>query len=865
MNNLEKIVVSLKDSRPLVKIGWTGENDARGIVWDISAWQTIYGEGTCTLLNQRETDDAPYPCSITIDGKFAVWQVTDGDLGSGGNGKCQLIYTVGEEVVAKSPVYKTLASRSLSGEIEPPDQFDSWIDQIVQAGAQAQAAASTATSKAGEASSSATSAAESAQTAQAAASTATSKAGEASSSATSAAESAQTAQEAASTATSKAGEASSSAEAAAESAQTAQAAASTATSKAGEASSSAEAAAESAQTAQTAASTATSKAGEASSSAEAAAESAQTAQAAASTATSKAQEASSSAEAAAESAQTAQAAASTATSKAGEASSSAEAAAESAQTAQAAASTATSKAGEASSSVTSAAESAQTAQAAASTATSKAGEASSSATSAAESAQTAQEAASTATSKAGEAAQSATSAAESAQTAQEAASTATSKAGEASSSATSAAESAQTAQAAASTAATKASEAAQSAEAAQESADDIKELVPIPTLDDNGKVMTVVDGKWAAVDPAVSSWEKVQLIVRAGLAPQYFPVGYEFVTHDSTEDTDIIWRVVGHDTIKAADESLIHTMILETKYVYSDSLGSGIAVQFDAQEALFCVEAGLEPGTYHFTLLSGYDEANGGGGTYSFTLTQFVPSGGVLLFNWQYISAVNGTVSTYTSQTAAAPIETVSVSEGAEGTNLGTDDGSTANMNNTPRARYGSNNYAQSAIRQWLNSAAPAGSVWHPQTKFDRPPNWAGSRAGFMAGLPQDFLTAVQPAAVPCRTNNVFEVDSLDGTGFSTGQVYILEDKFFILSCPEIYGSYDNELIKDGEQLDFYQNLTDAERIKYSQLGIATNSGMRSPYVDVGDHFRIINSPSGNFGVRVASGIWNCTASCIIG
>lgn len=135
MDNLEKIVVSLKDSRPLVKIGWTGENQARGIVWDISTWQTMYGEGTCTLLNQRETDDAPYPCSITIDGKFAIWKVTDADLGTGGNGKCQLIYQVGEEVVAKSPVYKTLAERSLGGVtiVETPD----WVLQVIQAGADA--------------------------------------------------------------------------------------------------------------------------------------------------------------------------------------------------------------------------------------------------------------------------------------------------------------------------------------------------------------------------------------------------------------------------------------------------------------------------------------------------------------------------------------------------------------------------------------------------------------------------------------------------------------------------------------------------------------------------------------------------------
>lgn len=156
MGNLEKIVASLKDSRTLLKIGWTGEDQARGIVWDISKWQELYGEGTCTLLNQREQDTAPYPCTVDIDGKFAVWPVADTDLGTGGNGKCQLIYQVGEEVVAKSPVYKTLAERSLGGVtiVETPD----WVLQVIQAGADAVDAAERAED-------SAESAAESAQTA----------------------------------------------------------------------------------------------------------------------------------------------------------------------------------------------------------------------------------------------------------------------------------------------------------------------------------------------------------------------------------------------------------------------------------------------------------------------------------------------------------------------------------------------------------------------------------------------------------------------------------------------------------------------------------------------------------------------------
>lgn len=364
-------------------------------------------------------------------------------------------------------------------------------------------------------------------------------------------------------------------------------------------------------------------------------------------------------------------------------------------------------------------------------------------------------------------------------------------------------------------------------------AEKISGLLPVPTEADNGKILTVVDGKWAARDPGylAETWADIQKIVRLGAAPRYFPVGYEFITHDSTEDTDIIWRVVGHDTIKAADEALTHSMVLETKYVYSNSAGNYISLQFDAPEALYCTETELQAGTYNFTLLAGYDTNYGGGKTYSFTLTQPVPAGGVIMFPWGYNQQASETkISTYATQTDTSAIETVGVTEGANGTSLGTADGSTPNMNHTHRIRYGSNNYAQSAVKQWLNSNEGAGSVWKPQTKFDRPPSWASSRTGFMAGLPEDFLAAVQPAIVPCRTNSVYEVDSLDGKEFTISQTYNLQDRFFLLSRPEIYGTWDSAEVKDGELLEYYSGLTDAERIKYDPAGSARHCWLRSPY-----------------------------------
>ena len=394
----------------------------------------------------------------------------------------------------------------------------------------------------------------------------------------------------------------------------------------------------------------------------------------------------------------------------------------------------------------------------------------------------------------------------------------------------------------------------------------INDILPVPTEADNGKILTVVDGKWAARDPGypAETWADIQKIVRLGAAPRYFPVGYEFTTHDSTNDTDIIWRVVGYDTIKAADEALTHSMVLETKCVYSNSTGSYISMQFDAPETLYYAETELQAGTYNFTLLAGYDTNYGGGKTYSFILTKPVPAGGVIIFPWGYNQQASETkISTYATQTDTSAIETIGVTEGANGTSLGTADGKAPNMNHTHRIRYGSNNYAQSAVKQWLNSNEGAGSVWKPQTKFDRPPSWASSRAGFMAGLPEDFLAAVQPAIVPCRTNSVSEINSLDGTVFTTNQTYSLEDRFFLLSRPEIYGTWDSAEVKDGELLEYYSGLTDAERIKYDPAGSARSCWLRSPDPGYANGARLVNT-SGVVNNSNVSGALAAAPACII-
>ena len=315
----------------------------------------------------------------------------------------------------------------------------------------------------------------------------------------------------------------------------------------------------------------------------------------------------------------------------------------------------------------------------------------------------------------------------------------------------------------------------------------------------------------------VSSWGAVQQLVQDGFGQAAFPVGSQLrCAH--TLHGEIIWDVVAHDHHKKPDDPDAHTMtLLMHRCIY------GRAV--DATEALYYCAEELPAGTYHFSLLAGYDPDYGGGKTYQFTLAQAVPAGGVLMFPWGYqAQASTVKISSYATRAAATDIESVSVAEGSGGTSLGTANGSSPNMNHSHRIRYGSNNWSESGLRQWLNSSAAANEWWQPQTIFDRAPSYSNV-AGFVAGLEADFAQAVGAVDITTIRNTVFEV------GGTIGGSYVLRDKFFAPSMTEL-GLGNNNSIAEGAVLEFYNGAVQADRIKYDIAAPATARywWLRSPY-----------------------------------
>lgn len=83
-------------------------------------------------------------------------------------------------------------------------------------------------------------------------------------------------------------------------------------------------------------------------------------------------------------------------------------------------------------------------------------------------------------------------------------------------------------------------------------------------------------------------------------------------------------------------------------------------------------------------------------------------------------------------------------------------------------AQYGWGRWANSAMRQWLNSGESAGNWWTSQNEYDEAPAQATTVNGFKKGLPAEFLSVLKPVKVetargyryPAGASGTYEYDT---------------------------------------------------------------------------------------------------------
>ena len=388
---------------------------------------------------------------------------------------------------------------------------------------------------------------------------------------------------------------------------------------------------------------------------------------------------------------------------------------------------------------------------------------------------------------------------------------------------------------------------------------------------------TVTGAPWGAGSNVTilyvnTNWHDIREVVRKGKAQQFYPLGTVlYDDFDSTNTNRTAYEVVAYNHFNDSSlsaQGYVDSMTLCEKYVRF-----GVAV--DAVEALMAITTELPAGTYRFTIPN-YDAAYGGNKTYYFVLNNSVPVGGQLVLNWPY-QAVPRTITTYASATATTFIESYGTAasplpEWVEGTSpeaidLGTITMSTTATTNTYgifnhiyRVRYGSNNYAQSGIRQYMNATTT--NWWTPQTIFDRRHS-LNSSTGILGTLNTDFVNVLATPSITNIANNTFEYQSLNGDTFTLNTEYTINtDKLFLLSHSEVNLSASPTL---GTVLDYYVDADNAKRIKYDRTNNskARHWWFRTPYPAYAYYVRTCISSGALDNGRANIG-FGCVPACII-
>lgn len=340
--------------------------------------------------------------------------------------------------------------------------------------------------------------------------------------------------------------------------------------------------------------------------------------------------------------------------------------------------------------------------------------------------------------------------------------------------------------------------------------------------------------KSASLD--IRDWLQIQRIVRAGEASNYFNIGDQLQCERNGQI--LTWDIIGIDIDTPADPHFHHSITLQTHEVCEP-------VQRDAREALFVFPDGAAAGPYHFKVTQDILCPDNEEKIFQFTLAKAIPSDGHFVLTASHSQLLTGTeAKTFSGSTSTEVIETVTLSEGSGGKDLGDVSHSVGeNTNSIQRALVASNRYSTSALRQYLNSSAAAGSVWSPQTPFDRPPDWASNTAGFLNGMDPDLVSVVGAVAKLTAFSTATDGGEI-GIDFS-------EERFFLPSLSEVYGG--NE-VGDGEgpAYPYYANYSelpeagtdaDANRIKYRDGGAAVSIWpLRTPVAISGANIRVVNS-----------------------
>lgn len=322
-----------------------------------------------------------------------------------------------------------------------------------------------------------------------------------------------------------------------------------------------------------------------------------------------------------------------------------------------------------------------------------------------------------------------------------------------------------------------------------------KRIITDETGRDIAASLSILAGE--KVPTYLTNWDAIGITAGQGNASRVFNIGDLISepwidTADGNKSYDNPWRVNHFSKETDINGNTVDGMWLQTKYTHP------FGVQFSHERAFLACPDGLAAGTYHFDFAETWGSNIKPGITYQFTLTRAVEKGGRLAgcYGAPDTSPSSWNVYSYGSDGITLN-ETVSVSTGSAGTNLGTMKSIVrqGNLNCFQEMAYGNNRWSTSALRQYLNSDATKGNWWKPQDPWDIAPNQLSTNDGFLCGMNAEMLRNIVPIKTITRTNGNTDGDVEDVT----------YDKIIIPSLEQIY--IQPQVSNEGESHEYWKEL----------------------------------------------------------
>lgn len=310
----------------------------------------------------------------------------------------------------------------------------------------------------------------------------------------------------------------------------------------------------------------------------------------------------------------------------------------------------------------------------------------------------------------------------------------------------------------------------------------------------------------------VTSLEEIGRIVASGNAKKVFNPGDQIIVpwKDVAADKtyQMVFGVRNFIEAELQNGEKVPGMIIQADYAHP------FGVQFSQYQAFYRVKTkeedgenggvDLAPGTYSVQMGANWGTYVKKDEYFNFTLTQAVPVGGILegFHNAPDKASTEWNVRSFINNTATNPIETVKVAAGKAGKLLGVLLPSNSGELSLHRTAYGNNRYRDSAIRQYLNSAGGVNEWWNPQHNYDRPPDQLATKAGFLSGFDEDFLSLIKPTKVVTALNTVSDGGTADNPD-------ITYDKFFLPSLEEMHCA--PQITGEGEVWPYWSRASESK------------------------------------------------------